>query len=95
MWNSRLQDSWVSAELPCTYNIPVSTSLSLVTMRCETVDTAVQELTLICIHTQPKSANKEIDRLYDVHSYVSFKQFLTFITKHTESINYQDKLADL
>ena len=38
-------------------------------MRIESLD--VDEITLICIHTQPKSANVEIDLLYDVHDHVS------------------------
>ena len=40
-------------------------------MTCTTVVPGARELTLICIHTQPKFANKEIDHLYEVHQHVS------------------------
>ena len=39
-------------------------------MKCNTVVPGASELTMICIHTQPKSANKEIDQLYEVNKHV-------------------------
>ncbi|XP_023335778.1 deoxyribonuclease-1 isoform X2 [Eurytemora carolleeae] len=43
----------------------------IVRMKCNTVIPGASELTMICIHTQPKSANKEIDQLYEVHKHVT------------------------
>ena len=42
----------------------------LVSVRLEGVAEDVQNVTLICIHTQPSAANKEIDQLFVVQDTV-------------------------
>ena len=49
----------------------------LVDVNVDIVSPEAQQFSLICIHTQPKSANVEIDRLVDVQQYVS--EFLLFL----------------